>query len=61
MIELWEIRNKEVHGVTDEEVEKIKKDRMIEEIQSYFDFKNEVRGISSKHFRDFFTTYPQKS
>lgn len=36
MIELWGIRNKEVHGNDDKEIEEIKKRRVVEELQQYF-------------------------
>ena len=42
MIELWEIRNKEVHGETDEEIELIRKRRAIDEITCYFALKDKV-------------------
>ena len=36
MIELWGIRNKEVHGNDDKEIEEIKKRRVVEELQQCF-------------------------
>jgi len=41
-IELWEICNKEVHGVSNEEIEGIRKERVSKEIQGYFNFKDDV-------------------
>ena len=36
MIDLWELRNREVHGTTDTEIESIRKRRVTAEIEQYF-------------------------
>ena len=43
MIELWEIRNGQVHGRTNKEREKKRKSRHIQELKKLFEKKNDVR------------------
>ena len=50
MINLWEIRNKDVHGNTDKEIEEIKKRRVTAEILQYF----ELRQKCCVYNRDLF-------
>merc|ERR1712086_397129 len=61
MIELWEIRNKEVHGETDEEIELIRKRRAIDEITCYFALKEKVCICDQSLFPDNFDDFLNKS
>jgi hypothetical protein len=61
MIELWEIRNKEEHGETDEEIELIRKRRAIDEITCYFALKEKVCISDQTLFPDNFDQFIDKS
>ena len=43
MIELWEIRNGQVHGRTNKEREQKRKSRNLQELKKLFEKRNEVR------------------
>ena len=61
MIELWRIRNKEVHGNDDKEIEEIKKRRVVQELQQYFALKSQCRICERSLFPEDTTTFIKKN
>ena len=57
MVNLWTIRNNEVHGTTDAEFEEIQKQKIIKELQQYFDLRNDCCASDRQLFPDDFEKF----
>ena len=61
MIDLWGIRNKEVHGNDDNEIEEIKKRRVVQELQQYFALRSKCRPCDRSLFPEDTNTFIKKN
>ena len=61
MIELWGIRNKEVHGNDDKEIEEIKKRRVVQELQQYFALRSKCRPCDRSLFPEDTSNFIKKN
>ena len=50
MIELWEIRNKEIHGNDDKEIEAIRKQRMVNQLLQYVALRSKCCAVDCALF-----------
>ena len=61
MIDLWEIRNKEIHGNDEKEIEVIRKQRMTDEINQYFALRQKCCVVDRSLFPDDTNAFIEKN